>query len=315
MERSYSEALDARRDFRFRSLFPANPSDRCQDGALWPHWRPKFDLGLAPGRTVFTIGSCFARNIEDVLVERGVHVPVADYQEREFDPTDERTNVSMNEYNPASIAQRIQVALDGGRLDDRTIVPVRGGMFDMTLSSPLKAPLALHLARRARIDGIYAHLARADLVILTLGYVEAWFDRLTQTWLNQMPPPAAGAAEPDRYTFHRLDVAQSLAHLAPGIDRLGALGRRIVLTVSPVPLQSTFTGQDCVIANDYSKAVLRVVAEALCERPFVDYFPSFEIVRSMGLSGFDADNVHVRRDLVERITGLMAAQESPPPAR
>lgn len=314
MELSYLEALEARRINRFRSNFPANPSDRCLNGALWPHWRPKFDLPLAPGRSCFTIGSCFARNIEDVLVERGITVPVADYHELEFDPTDLRQNVSMNEYNSASIAQRIHMALDGRAFDTRTLVAVRGGLFDMTLSSPLKTTREVAMARRARIDGIYTQLAGADLVIVTLGYVEAWFDTLTGTWLNQMPPPNPGQAEPDRFRFHRLDAAQSLAHLAPAFDRLGALGRRIVLTVSPVPLQSTFTGQDCVIANEYSKAVLRVVAEALCERPFVDYFPSYEIVRSMGLSGFDEDNIHVRRDVVERITDLMVQGASPPEA-
>lgn len=37
----------------------------------------------------------------------------------------------------------------------------------------------------------------------------------------------------------------------------------------------------------------------------VDYFPSYEIVRSGGLANYIDDNVHVRYEVVKNITTLM----------
>lgn len=96
--------------------------------------------------------------------------------------------------------------------------------------------------------------------------------------------------------------------MAAAFDRLIFAGiDRIILTVSPVPLQTTFSGQDCILAITQSKAVLRCAAEALASSfgRAVDYFPSFEIVQSGGLAAFEDDFIHVRRDVVKRITQLL----------
>ena len=51
---------------------------------------------------------------------------------------------------------------------------------------------------------------------------------------------------------------------------------KIVLTVYPVPFSDTFSGQDVIVANTYSKSVLRCVAQDLTELyDHVDYFPSY----------------------------------------
>lgn len=52
---------------------------------------------------------------------------------------------------------------------------------------------------------------------------------------------------------------------------------RMIITVSPVPLNRTFTNQDVIVANTTSKSTLRSAAHAFCEATErVDYFPSFE---------------------------------------
>ena len=38
---------------------------------------------------------------------------------------------------------------------------------------------------------------------------------------------------------------------------------KIFISVSPVPLAATFSGKDIISANNYSKSVLRCVAEAI----------------------------------------------------
>lgn len=83
------------------------------------------------------------------------------------------------------------------------------------------------------------------------------------------------------------------------------------MTVSPVPINSTFTSSDCVTANEYSKSVLRVCAERLSKRfANVDYFPSYEIARSGGLSSYAGDNIHVKNEVVEKITSCMIQKYS-----
>ena len=80
----------------------------------------------------------------------------------------------------------------------------------------------------------------------------------------------------------------------------------MLLTVSPVPLQASLAGDDAVVANCYSKSVLRVCAQQLyLKYPLVDYFPSYEIAMSGGLSSFGPDQVHVRDAVVGQITDYM----------
>ena len=75
----------------------------------------------------------------------------------------------------------------------------------------------------------------------------------------------------------------------------------MILTVSPVPLTSTFTSADVAVANTYSKSVLRAaVEELIAERPRADYFPSYEsvVLTERKLAWLD-DQVHVSSEFVQ----------------
>jgi hypothetical protein len=79
-----------------------------------------------------------------------------------------------------------------------------------------------------------------------------------------------------------------------------------MLTVSPVPLETSFSGKDCVTANAFSKSVLLVCAGQLTRQfPEVDYFPSYEIVTSAGPASYLPDARHIRDDTVQRVTSYM----------
>lgn len=96
-----------------------------------------------------------------------------------------------------------------------------------------------------------------------------------------------------------------LAALETAIDKLRQIGAKVVLTVSPVPLSYTFTGKDCTVANEFSKSVLRVCAQRISQRMEVEYFPSYEIVRSGGVQNYEKDNIHVKDSIVREITQYM----------
>lgn len=301
---NFSDTMNLARANVSRRKFPARSTQRFRSGALFPEIRPKFSLRFEPGTSVFTIGSCFARHIEEVLEKRDVRLPTKQFRagpaEWPF-----RTNGLLNEYNPGTIAQRIAHALEGRPFSNETIVGNDDACLDLLLPVAAK-PVARHRAteRRAEIDNVYGFLRTADVVVITLGLIEAWFDDATGLFLNRMPPNERGNNA--RYFFRRLDVDECFHLLHGPLAQLDKLGMKTLLTVSPVPLQSTFVNDDAVVANEYSKSVLRVCAEKLrVEFEYLDYFPSYEIVRSAGIRGFDADHVHVAAPLVELVTNAM----------
>jgi hypothetical protein len=124
-----------------------------------------------------------------------------------------------------------------------------------------------------------------------------------------MPPTKLMREQPARYELEVMDVDAAMSRLLPAFELLA--GKRVIVTVSPVPLRATFTDQDVVVANMYSKSVLRVCAERLEVLPGVDYFPSYEIVMSSSVRAYEKDNVHVRDDVVSNIVRYMTSRYVP----
>ena len=97
-------------------------------------------------------------------------------------------------------------------------------------------------------------LERADVIILTLGLTECWRNRANGMYVCRGPE-----SENDelfsQLEFRRSGFVKNYENVAATIDRILTLGttKTIVLTVSLVPLQLTWTGQDIVVANMASK--------------------------------------------------------------
>jgi GSCFA family len=292
--------------------YPGDGDARVRGNTLFPVIHPSFQLAFSTWMKVFTIGSCFARNVEEALFLRGVRLPTRSFAVPDGEWPGLRNNGLLNEFNPGSICQRIVFALQNRDYPPETIVAGAHGFADLSLpggGSPVTLERALE--RRRQIADVYRHLASSQLVVITLGFVEAWFDTQTRLYLNQMPTHAAWSSQPDRYQFQRIGVDECVRLLGGALAMLVKAGPKVVLTLSPVPLQTTFSEDDCQTANQYSKSVLRVVAEQLSKTiPGVDYFPSYEIVVSGGLSSYEPDHVHVRDDLVREITRYMVEQYS-----
>jgi hypothetical protein len=81
---------------------------------------------------------------------------------------------------------------------------------------------------------------------------------------------------------------------------------QIVVTVSPVPMWVTFTGQDVVLANTATKSLLRTAAGAWTRNHAnVHYFPGYEIVLNSARSVvWERDGRHVRPPFVRQIMEL-----------
>jgi hypothetical protein len=110
-------------------------------------------------------------------------------------------------------------------------------------------------------------LAAADVVILTLGLTECWRARSTGLFAALGPETDEDESFP-LVEFHASGFAENLQNLLATVKAIWAAypKKKIVLTVSPVPLGRTWTNEDVVRANAQSKATLRTVAGETCRR-------------------------------------------------
>jgi len=268
-----------------------------------PEFRTSFRL--APGEKIFTIGSCFARAIETALQARGFDIPtrrfVVDEEEWGGDPA-----VVLNNYVPPAIAPHIRWAfgLDRYDLARHAVEALPDRWIDMQMPGGFKPmPAEAVLARRERLSAVYREIADCRAIVITLGLVEAWWDAEAGSYVNSTPPGSVRRAHPERFALHVLDydaVHRSLVELVDLLRQVGRPDHRVILTVSPVPLTATFTGDDVAVANSYSKSVLRAAAEAIVTAyDHIDYFPSFEsVLLSERASAFEDDQIHVTRAMV-----------------
>ncbi len=272
-----------------------------------PHIVPRFQFSRV--ERVFTIGSCFARNIEEHLHRLGMVVPALDFvvPRTEYEG---RPNGLINKYTPAAILSEIRYALDDGyplALDDHFIEGSNGAFVDLHLNSPRGVSLDRARERRLQIQSLFRQIRGSTLLIITLGLTEAWFDNERQCYVNQAPPPAILARNSARFLFKPLNYDTSLAMMREAIKMIGraAPAAKIVITVSPVPIGRTFTADDVIVANMLSKSTLRAVAGALvAEFDGVQYFPAYEMATISAPDEIWADDqIHVRDDAVGRIVG------------
>jgi len=290
---------------KFRK-YPSKTDNRVRDNIIFPHISPKFSINI-PSK-VFTMGSCFARNIEDALDDYDINLPTKSFKVLEEESLT-RPNGILNQYNPGTMYQNIMWALTGELPPIETLIATntKGSYQDLLLACFSEDSLERALERRKEICTLYQDLFDSDCLVITLGLTECWFDTQTQCYLNMIRPIFLKQF-PGRFKFMRLDVFDIMPLLESMIKNLTNRNNslKIILTVSPVPLGVTFTTQDCVVSNSFSKSVLRVCAERICNTfDNVDYFPSYEMVTSAGPSGFIDDNIHVDDKLVRKITQYM----------
>lgn len=234
---------------------------------------------------IFTIGSCFARNVEKQLQVEGYNVLASNFESICKEEGVAVKSDVLNKFVAGSILNEVAWALDPDQeFDDRSLVMVKEDRFvDMQLApGMLPMPLDQLRAVRRAVSRYMASIAEARVIIITLGLAEAWFDRDTGLYLNSPPHRGSLALYPDRFELRVLDyqdIVGALQRTVETISKFGREGARIVLTVSPVALGMTWRSRDALIANTYSKAVQRAAAEFITTTyDQVDYMPSFESV-------------------------------------
>ncbi|GLQ33841.1 hypothetical protein GCM10007939_01240 [Amylibacter marinus] len=283
---SVTSAKDAYQIMRKNDLKRYPHPDR--DGSrLYPQAQPvpKASFQFDETSSIFALGSCFARNIENTLSELGMDVLSRNF---DFGPIGAHMTHQgnlFNKYSIHSILNELTWALEPETHPGEALIyrGEDGAYFDLQLGmGRLEYSLDEIRAFRAHYTASIAQIIHADVIILTLGYVETWYDKELGHYLNIAPPAQLIKRYPDRFSFHVQSYDQTLEALQ---DIYALLLRhrvkplRILTTVSPVPLLNTFRDMDVLSANSYSKSVQRAALEQFTQTSAgVDYFPSYETV-------------------------------------
>ena len=287
---------------------PDNGSER-----LFPFPKPlcRSSFEISANSKIFTMGSCFAREVDNALTKAGFTVISRGLELATKTLGLTSSDESLyNKYTIHSILNEVRWALDPSQPypEATALLEVENGNWmdpqlgGREFTAPLKEIL---LFRKSYCDAM-RRIADADVLVITLGLVEAWFDSASGLYLNTAPPRKLAKQQPGRFQLHVLDypdIVAALEEIHALVTAHGKPGVRFLFTVSPVPLNLTFRGQDVLVANSFSKSVQRAAVEGfVLSRPDVDYFPSYEFV-ALGDPNFNwtGDYRHVDPMVVNRI--------------
>jgi GSCFA family protein len=277
-----------------------------------PKIDPKFELRRED--RFYAIGSCFARGLENALVKQKIIVESAAPEFAKLQPANKEVSGLgfTNKYNTYSILNELRWALDpDAEFARESIVQLTKTTWYDPHTNPTLEFADLHetLERRALMQAVTKRITTCRAVIVTLGLAEVWRDVKAGVFVNRTPIPSLFKTQPGRYEFQLTSFAENWANLEAIHALLSHYGHpnvRIVVTVSPVPLENTFSTMDIVVANTWAKSLLRAVAhEWAAAHANVDYFPSYEIVQySDRAAAWEPDLRHVRGAAVQHIMEL-----------
>jgi len=259
------------------------------DPSAWRNvYRRKFDIPA--GASVATAGSCFAQHLGRYLRARFRLVdtePAPPGLPRQVRPMFGYGLFSArygNVYSAAHLRQLAAEALGAftpadrvwhheGRYYDpyrQTIEPNGFGSAD-----------EVRVLRDAHLQAVREMLQACDVFVFTLGMTETWRSAVDGAVYQACPGTACGIFDATRHLFQNCTVADVRTDMSEFIRMARDLNpaMKFILTVSPVPLTATASGQHVLMATMHSKSVLRAACGELeAAFDYVDYFPSYELI-------------------------------------
>lgn len=277
---------------------------------------PKFKITRK--HRIATAGSCFAQHVGRTLrragfnvldAEPGPAVPPAALNAYGYGLYSARYG---NVYTARQLLQLLQEAFKG--LEPAHPVWEKDGRFyDAFRPSvephglPSEADVRSHRAQH--LEAVRRLFSDIDVFVFTFGLTETWAAKSDGTVYPTAPGTIAGSFDPETFEFFNMRYFDVLSDFRAVRKLLRALNPRIrfLVTVSPVPLTATASGQHVEAASTYSKSVLRAVCGALWEvHKDVDYFPSYEVIMTQTAHGrnFNSNYRTVRSEGVDQAMGL-----------
>lgn len=257
-------------------------------------WQPKFNI--SPHDKVATYGSCFAQHIGNALQERGFswlrtelppeHISEEVAKKYSYNIFSSRT---ANIYTTSLLNQWVDWATGkpspqiSWRRDGRFFDPFRPNIEPDGFSSEEE----LLKLREQTISCFHQSIKDAKYFVFTLGLTESWSD-VDGYEYPMCPGTVAGTFDGERHKFENQPFKTVKRNLMLALNKMRKINPKLkfILTVSPVPLTATNSGQHVLVATMRAKSILRSVAATISEnKAWVDYFPSYEIINSPAFRG------------------------------
>lgn len=280
-------------------------------------WQSKWVL---PSDAAFsTYGSCFAQHISRALISREMNwVNTEPAPGKVSDDLARKYNYGIysartaNIYSTAQLRRWCELAMQPERIVDVEIWENDGRYRDCL--RPAIEPDGFGSESEARasllstVRSFRRSIESADVFIFTLGLTEGWENSETGSIYSVCPGTLGGTFDTRVHKFRNYDYPSSMADLQKALEIMSDIRAelKVLLTVSPVPLVASASGNHVLSATTYSKSVLRAVAGSLAEHDErVDYFPSYEIISAPPTRAmfFEPDMRSVARQGVELVMG------------
>ena len=259
-------------------------------------WNPKFRIGQQ--QKVATFGSCFAQHIGKALRAKGFYwlitepAPLGLSEENtkkfNYEVFSARTG---NIYTVSLLKQWVNWATgessppaETWEKNDRFYDPFRPNIEPNGFLSVEEVISSREMA----IDAFKESLITANIFVFTLGLTESWMNKQDGHEYPMCPGTVAGDYDETKHEFINQDYSFIRKTLIETIKKIKIFNPKIkfILTVSPVPLTATMSGNHILVATMESKSILRAVAGQIASQfNFVDYFPSYEIINSTPFRG------------------------------
>lgn len=299
----------------WRTLLP-------QAGRKWQHDDSPLDCAegvvkfLTRQTRAYSIGSCFALNINRWLRYQGFSVPEVTWGIH---------------YNSRTVLYELRRAAGLPVPDVEWRIPGQDGgvAYADALRHCIDAPDAAGLsAIKAQIsEDSRREFLRADALIVTLGLSDIWEARIDGQLitLNRAPYLGAtliGGSQADYVGNRFLSVAECIEDLRQIVRIVRthkSAGTPVVFTVSPVPLKHTGGNSHPHVANSRSKATLLAAIHAFLDEcrddPTISYFPSYEFFQMHHLSMplWQGDARHPTTEAVAHVAESFARRYSTEP--
>lgn len=203
----------------------------------------------------FTMGSCFARNISAKLIKNGY----TSY------------HMEISEYINTTYANRVFIDW----LYGKTIDEANNKRFHELIPEGFSAA------------NTFSFIKNSDIFILTLGVAYAFFDKNSDEFIMPRKTQLNSRALAEKFEYRLTTVSENVKNVIYLIDAVREISPdiKIILTVSPVPLLTSFGLISCVQADCLSKSTMRLVANEVINASNIKnlhYWPSFEIFRWAG---------------------------------
>ena len=302
-----------------------HPVHRFEDWQVWPgsYRNPPADgnfpsmedrgLKITSSTPIASMGSCFAREIRKVLLNKGY----AYITEEMHHPAHVHASAAWERsYNTFSMRQIFEYTFCDWRPEIR--------WWESPESKQIQDPyrrIILYESLEKAEEDLKSHIhhsrqaiTKAEVFIITLGLTEIWEDKVDGSVICLPSGPYVNeGGDMSRYRFRVSRYAENLENLERIHQILAEHNPdcRMLVTVSPVHLWATFRNDsDIISASCNSKSTLRAAADEFVTRhDNVFYFPAFEMatiyrpIINQPIYKEGKENFHINEETVNFIMG------------